>query len=252
LVRFDVITLFPALFDSLLDFGITARAMDRGVFSFQAWDPRDFATDAYKTVDDRPYGGGPGMVMLAEPLEAALDAIAAARAEEGLTPWVVYFTPRGQVLDHAKVMELAARPALTLIAGRYEGVDERLLQRRVDEEISLGDFVLSGGEVPALALMDAIIRQMPGSLGNEASAAQDSFVDGLLDAPCYTRPEVYRNEAVPDVLKSGDHKAIARWRLKQSLGLTWRKRPDLIARRGLSPDEQKLLDEFRREEEGLT
>lgn len=250
-MRFDVITLFPALFDSLLDFGITARAMDRGVFSFRAWNPRDFATDAYKTVDDRPYGGGPGMVMLAEPLEAALDAIAAARAEEGLQTWAVYFSPGGQVLNHAKVMELAAKPALTLIAGRYEGVDERLLRRRVDEEISLGDFVLSGGEVPALALMDAIIRQLPGSLGNEASAAQDSFVDGLLDAPCYTRPEVYRNEAVPDVLKSGDHKAIARWRLKQSLGLTWRKRPDLIARRGLSPDEQKLLDEFRREEEGL-
>jgi tRNA (guanine37-N1)-methyltransferase len=250
-VRFDVITLFPNLFDSVLDFGITSRALDRGLFKFQAWNPRDFATDAYKTVDDRPYGGGPGMVMLAEPVEAALDAIEAVQAKEGLTPWVVYFTPRGQTLNHAKVMELAARPALTLIAGRYEGVDERVLQRRVDEEISLGDFVLSGGEIPALALMDAIIRQLPGSLGNDSSAVEDSFVGGLLDAPCYTRPEVYRNEVVPNVLKSGDHKAIARWRLKQSLGLTWRKRPDLIARRGLSPDEQKLLDEFRREEEGL-
>jgi len=251
-VRFDVVTLFPALFDILLDFGITARAMDRGLFSFQAWNPRDFATDAYKTVDDRPYGGGPGMVMLAEPLDAALEAVEAAQTSEGLTPWVVYFTPRGQVLNHGKVMELAAKPALTLISGRYEGVDERFLQRRVDEEISLGDFVLSGGEIPALALMDAIIRQLPGSLGNEASAAQDSFVNGLLDAPCYTRPEVYHGVAVPEVLKSGDHKAIARWRLKQSLATSWRKRPDLIARRGLSPDEQKLLDEVRREEEDLS
>jgi tRNA (guanine37-N1)-methyltransferase len=247
-VRFDVVTLFPNLFDSVLDFGITSRALDRGLFRFQAWNPRDFATDAYKTVDDRPYGGGPGMVMLAEPIDAALDAIDAVQQKEGLTPWVVYFTPRGKVLDHAKVMELAARPALTLIAGRYEGVDERLLRRRMNEEISLGDFVLSGGEIPALALIDAIIRQLPGSLGNDASAVEDSFVNGLLDAPCYTRPEVYRNEAVPDVLKSGDHKAIARWRLKQSLGLTWRKRPDLIARRELSPDEQKLLAEYRREE----
>jgi tRNA (guanine37-N1)-methyltransferase len=251
-VRFDVITLFPNLFDSVLDFGITARAMDRGLFRFHAWNPRDFATDAYKTVDDRPYGGGPGMVMMAEPLDATLDAVEAAQTSEGLTPWVVYFTPRGQVLNHGKVMEMAARPALTLISGRYEGVDERFLQRRVDEEISLGDFVLSGGEIPALALMDAIIRQMPGSLGNEASAAQDSFVNGLLDAPCFTRPEVYRGVAVPEVLKSGDHKAIARWRLKQRLATSWRKRPDLIARRGLSPDEQKLLDEFRREEEDLS
>lgn len=250
-MRFDVITLFPALFDSLLDFGITARAMDRGLFRFQAWNPRDFATDAYKTVDDRPYGGGPGMVMLAEPLEATLDAIAAVQESEGLTPWVVYFAPRGAVLNHAKVMELVARPALTLVAGRYEGVDERLLQRRVQEEISLGDFVLSGGEIPALALMDALIRQLPGSLGNEASAGEDSFVNGLLDGPCYTRPEIYRGMAVPEVLTSGNHKAITRWRLKQSLATTWRKRPDLIARRSLRADEQRLLDEVRREEEGL-
>ncbi|MGA7179098.1 MAG: tRNA (guanosine(37)-N1)-methyltransferase TrmD [Thiobacillaceae bacterium] len=250
-MRFDIVTLFPNLFDSVLDFGITARALDRGLFKFQAWNPRDFATDTHKTVDDRPYGGGPGMVMLAEPLDAALDAIEAVQANEGLAPWVVYFTPRGQVVNHGKVMELTARPALTFIAGRYEGVDERLLRRRVDEEISLGDFVLSGGEIPALALIDAIIRQLPGSLGDDASAVEDSFVNGLLDAPCYTRPEVYRDEAVPEILKSGNHKAIARWRLKQSLGLTWRRRPDLIARRGLSPDEQKLLDEYRRQEEGL-
>ncbi|MGO9443666.1 MAG: tRNA (guanosine(37)-N1)-methyltransferase TrmD [Thiobacillaceae bacterium] len=251
-MRVDVVTLFPSLFDSVLDFGISARALDRGLFRFLAWNPRDFTTDVYKTVDDRPYGGGPGMVMLAEPMERALEMIKAAQGAEGLVPWVVYFTPRGQALNHAKVMALAARPALTLIAGRYEGVDERLIKRQVDEEISLGDFVLSGGEIPALALMDAIIRQLPGTLGNAASAKEESFVNGLLEAPCYTRPEVYRSEAVPAVLRSGDHKAIARWRLKQSLGLTWQRRPDVLAHRGLSLDEQQLLDEFRREKEGLT
>jgi tRNA (guanine37-N1)-methyltransferase len=247
MMRFDVITLFPALFDALLDFGITGRAMDRGLFSFKAWNPRDFATDNYRTVDDRPYGGGPGMVMLAEPLDAAMDAIEAELQQENAMPHVIYFTPRGRPLDHPKVIELASRPALTLIAGRYEGVDERFLRRRVHEEISLGDFVLSGGEIPALAVMDAVIRQLPGSLNNVESALQESFVDGLLDAPCYTRPEVYRGEAVPEVLMSGNHKAIDRWRLAQRLGLTAKNRPDLLGKRGLSLDEKDLLDEFRRD-----
>lgn len=247
-MRFDVITLFPALFDALLDFGITGRAMDRGLFSFKAWNPRDFATGNYRTVDDRPYGGGPGMVILAEPLDAAMDAItaelkAAELKQENAAPHVIYFTPRGRPLDHQKVIELASRPALTLIAGRYEGVDERFLRRRVHEEISLGDFVLSGGEIPALALMDAVIRQLPGSLNNAESAMQESFVDGLLDAPCYTRPEVYRGETVPDVLLSGNHKAIERWRLAQRLKLTAERRPDLLEKRGLSLDEKDLLDE---------
>lgn len=245
-MRFDVITLFPALFDALLDFGITGRAMDRGLFSFKAWNPRDFATDNYRTVDDRPYGGGPGMVMLAEPLDAAMDAIEAELRQEGVVPHVIYFTPRGRPLDHQKVIELASRPAQTLIAGRYEGVDERFLRRRVQEEISLGDFVLSGGEIPALAVMDAVIRQLPGSLNNAESALQESFVDGLLDAPCYTRPEVYRGEAVPEVLMSGNHKAIERWRLAQRLKLTAKNRPDLLEKRGLSLDEKDLLDEVTR------
>ncbi|NWG39058.1 MAG: tRNA (guanosine(37)-N1)-methyltransferase TrmD [Hydrogenophilaceae bacterium] len=242
-MRFDVITLFPALFDALLDFGITGRAMDRGLFSFKAWNPRDFATDNYRTVDDRPYGGGPGMVMLAEPLDAAMDAIEAELKQAGAASHVIYFTPRGRPLDHPKVIELASRPALTLIAGRYEGVDERFLRRRVDEEISLGDFVLSGGEIPALAVMDAVIRQLPGSLNNAESALQESFVDGLLDAPCYTRPEVYRGEAVPDVLLSGNHKAIERWRLAQRLKQTAEIRPDLLDKREMNPAEMDLLDE---------
>jgi tRNA (guanine37-N1)-methyltransferase len=243
MMRFDVITLFPALFDALLDFGITGRAMDRGLFSFKAWNPRDFATDNYRTVDDRPYGGGPGMVMLAEPLDAAMDAIEAELQQENAMPHVIYFTPRGRPLDHPKVIELASRPALTLIAGRYEGVDERFLRRRVHEEISLGDFVLSGGEIPALAVMDAVIRHLPGSLNNAESALQESFVDGLLDAPCYTRPEIYRGEAVPDVLLSGNHKAIERWRLAQRLKLTAEKRPDLLDKREMNPAEMDLLDE---------
>lgn len=245
-MRFDVITLFPGLFDALLDFGITGRAMDRGLFSFKAWNPRDFATDNYRTVDDRPYGGGPGMVMLAEPLDAAMDAIEAELRQESVVPHVIYFTPRGRPLDHQKVIELASRPAQTLIAGRYEGVDERFLRRRVQEEISLGDFVLSGGEIPALAVMDAVIRQLPGSLNNAESALQESFVDGLLDAPCYTRPEMYRDEAVPEVLMSGNHKAIERWRLAQRLKLTAKNRPDLLEKRGLSLDEKDLLDEVTR------
>jgi tRNA (guanine37-N1)-methyltransferase len=241
-VRFDVITLFPGLFDALLDFGISGRALDRGLFRFKAWNPRDFATDNYRTVDDRPYGGGPGMVMLAEPLDAAMDAVETELQQEAIAPHVIYFTPRGSLLDHAKVIELASRPALTLIAGRYEGVDERFLRRRVHEEISLGDFVLSGGEIPALAVMDAVIRQLPGSLTNAESAQQESFVDGLLDAPCYTRPEVYRGEAVPEVLLSGNHKAIERWRLQQRLKLTAKRRPDLLEKRGTSREEKDLLD----------
>lgn len=242
-MRFDVITLFPALFDALLDFGITGRAMDRGLFRFKTWNPRDYATDKYRTVDDRPYGGGPGMVMLSEPLDAALDAIGTEAQQNDLTPHVIYFTPRGKTLNHHKVMELAKYPALTLIAGRYEGVDERFLRNRVHEEISLGDFVLSGGEIPALALLDAIIRQLPGSMTNAESVVQESFVDGLLDAPCYTRPEVYRDEAVPEVLLSGNHKLIARWRLAQRLKLTATHRPDLLAKLDLSQAEKDLLNE---------
>ena len=246
-VRFDVVSLFPGLFDSVLDYGVSARALDRGIIGFRTWNPREYSADAYQSIDDRPYGGGPGMVMLAEPLEAALAAVRADLAREGLHPHVIYFSPRGGRLDQEKVLALAQKPALTLVCGRYEGVDERFLRQSVTEEISLGDFVLSGGEVAALALMDAVIRQLPGVLGNAASALEESFADGLLDGPCFTRPEVWRGVAVPEVLRSGDHAAIARWRLKMSLGTTWERRPDLLVRRGMSPAEQELLDEYRRE-----
>ena len=243
MIRFDVVTLFPEMFAAITASGITARALQRRLWRLEAWNPRDFTADAYRSVDDRPYGGGPGMVMLAEPLERALDALQAA----GGGP-VTYLSPQGRRLDHAKVVELAGREAVTLLCGRYEGVDERLLRRRVDEELSLGDFVLTGGELAAMAVIDAVVRQLPGALGDEESAIQESFADGLLDCPQYTRPEVYAGEPVPDVLLSGHHANIRRWRLKQSLGRTWLRRPELIAARALSEEENKLLEEFRREE----
>ena len=242
-IRFDVVTLFPEMFAAISASGITARALQRGLWRLEAWNPRDFTADAYRSVDDRPYGGGPGMVMLAEPLERALDAVHAA----GGGP-VTYLSPQGRRLDHAKVVELAGREAVTLLCGRYEGVDERLLRRRVDEELSLGDFVLTGGELAAMAVIDAVVRQLPGALGDEESAVEESFADGLLDCPQYTRPEVYAGEPVPDVLLSGHHANIRRWRLKQSLGRTWLRRPELIAARRLSEEENRLLEEFRREE----
>ena len=241
-MRFDAISLFPEMFDAILDHGITRRALDRGLYRFKAWNPRDFTGDPHRTVDDRPYGGGPGMLMLAEPLDRAINAIEAELASEDLTPWVVHFSPRGRPLTHQRVMELKEKAALVLLCGRYEGIDERLLQRRVDEEISLGGFVLSGGELPALALMDAIIRQLPGALNDADSVVEESFADGLLDCPHYTRPEVWQGVAIPDVLKGGHHAAIAAWRLQQSLKLTRQHRPDLLAKRGVSPQEQDLLD----------
>ncbi len=238
-MRFDAITLFPEMFDAVLDYGITRRALDRGLYRFKSWNPRDFTDDPHRTVDDRPYGGGPGMLMQAEPLDRALNAVQHELATENLTPWVVYFSPRGRPLTYQRVMELLQKPALVLLCGRYEGIDERLLQRRVDEEISLGDFVLSGGELPALALMDAMIRQLPGALGDAESAAQDSFTHGLLDCPHYTRPEVWQGMAVPDVLKGGNHAAIAQWRHAESLRLTAQHRPDLLATDDLVMMQQK-------------
>jgi tRNA (guanine37-N1)-methyltransferase len=246
-VRFDAITLFPEMFDAVLDSGITRRALDRDLYRFKSWNPRDFTDDPHRTVDDRPYGGGPGMLMQAEPLDRALNAVQQDLASGNLTPWVVHFSPRGRPLTHQRVMELKdaalnENHALVLLCGRYEGIDERLLQRRVDEEISLGDFVLSGGELPALALMDAIIRQLPGAINDPDSALEDSFANGLLDCPHYTRPEVWQNMAVPDVLTRGNHAAIAQWRLQQSLAITAAQRPDLLAARGLSRPEQDYLD----------
>jgi tRNA (guanine37-N1)-methyltransferase len=241
-IRFDVVTLFPEMFAAVTASGITRKALEAGLWRLQTWNPRDFTTDNYRTVDDRPYGGGPGMVMLAEPLEKALDA---AGAEGGGK--VIFLSPQGRKLDHAKVMELAGRQAVTLLCGRYEGVDERLVRRRVDEELSLGDFVLSGGELAAMAVIDAVVRQLPGALGDGQSAAEESFAAGLLDCPQYTRPEMFAGEGIPQVLLSGHHEQIRRWRLKQALGRTWLRRPELIAARRLNDEELKLLEEFKRE-----
>ena len=245
-MRFDAVTLFPQMFAAVTENGITSRALQAGLWQLRTWNPRDFTTDSYRTVDDRPYGGGPGMVMLAEPLAKAL---AAARAAGGGR--VLYLSPQGGKLDHRKVMELSNESALTLLCGRYEGVDERLLRARIDEELSLGDFVLSGGELAAMALIDACVRQLPGALGDEHSALEESFAAGLLDCPQYTRPEVWPEneggERVPQVLLSGHHENIRRWRLKQALGRTWLRRPELLQARGMSKEEQALLAEFQQE-----
>ena len=249
--RYDVITLFPEMFAALTGSGITRRAIDRGLYALEFHNPRDFTSDPHRTVDDRPYGGGPGMVMLAEPLTQAIRAARAAQqAALGRSGRVIYLSPQGRRLGQEVVLELAAEPGLVLLCGRYEGVDQRLIDREVDEELSLGDFVLSGGELPAMVLLDAIVRQLPGALNTAGSAQEDSFVDGLLDCPHYTRPERYEDEAVPEVLLSGNHAAIRRWRLKQSLGRTWLRRPDLLGARPLSKTELKLLDEFRQEQAG--
>jgi tRNA (guanine37-N1)-methyltransferase len=250
-VRIDVVTLFPEMVSHAARFGVTGRAQERGLWRIGTWNPRDFTTDAYRTVDDRPYGGGPGMVLLAEPLAKALAAARAAQAADGCAATrTIYLSPAGVPLAHGRIVELAAqadRTGYVLLAGRYEGIDERLLAREVDEEIAIGDFVVSGGELPALMLIDAIVRQRPGVLNDAESAAQDSFADGLLDCPHYTRPEEYRGERVPDVLLSGNHAAIRRWRLKQALGRTSERRADLLRARGLSNEEAALLAEYRRE-----
>jgi tRNA (guanine37-N1)-methyltransferase len=249
--QFDVITLFPEMFEAVTENGVTGRARERRLFELVMWNPRDFAANSYRTVDDRPYGGGPGMVMMAEPLEKALQAARQRQKSTGAQRTkVLYLTPQGRPLNHARVMELAALEGLVLLAGRYEGVDERLIARAVDEEISIGDYVLSGGELAAMVVMDAIVRQLPGVLGDAESATQDSFVNGLLDCPHYTRPEVYGDEGVPAVLLSGNHAGIARWRLKQALGRTWQRRPDLLEKRALTDEERALLDEYKRENEG--
>ena len=249
--RYDVITLFPEMFAALTGSGITRRAIDRGLYALEFHNPRDFTSDPHRTVDDRPYGGGPGMVMLAEPLTQAIRAARAAQqAALGRSGRVIYLSPQGRRLAQEVVLELAAEPALVLLCGRYEGVDQRLIDREVDEELSLGDFVLSGGELPAMVLLDAIVRQLPGALNTAGSAQEDSFAEGLLDCPHFTRPERYKDERVPAVLMSGNHAEIRRWRLKQSLGRTWLRRPDLLGARPLSKTELKLLDEFRQEQAG--
>jgi tRNA (guanine37-N1)-methyltransferase len=239
-----VISLFPEMFRSVTDFGITGRAVRNGLIEFHCWNPRDFTHDRHQTVDDRPYGGGPGMLMMVQPLR---DAIHAAKAAAGGHAKVIYLSPQGRKLDQRGVIELAHCPRLILVAGRYEGIDERLIQSEIDEEWSIGDYVLSGGELPAMTLIDAVSRMVPGVLGKQASAEQDSFAEGLLDCPHYTRPEVLDSVPVPEVLLSGNHQAIRRWRLKQSLGRTWLRRPELLNNLALTDEQEQLLAEFVRE-----
>ncbi|MFI4887579.1 MAG: tRNA (guanosine(37)-N1)-methyltransferase TrmD [Burkholderiales bacterium] len=247
-MRIDVVTLFPEMVTQACGYGITGRARERGLWQLGVFNPRDFATDAYRTIDDRPYGGGPGMVLTAGPLARALEAARKAQSVAGVAGGkTLYLSPAGLPLTHRSVMDLVADSGrgVTLLAGRYEGVDQRLLDREVDCEVSVGDFVVSGGELPALLLIDAIVRQLPGVLNDAESARQDSFADGLLDCPHYTRPEHYDGERVPDVLLGGDHALIRRWRLKQAVGRTWQCRPDLLDRRPLSAEEQALLAEYK-------
>jgi tRNA (guanine37-N1)-methyltransferase len=240
LVWVGVITLFPEMFTAL-KYGITGRAIKENLLSVDYWNPRDFTTDKHRTVDDRPYGGGPGMIMMAEPLKTAIDA---AKKAAPANPVVIHLSPQGKHLTQERAVELLAKQQVILLAGRYEGIDDRLLASEVDEEWSVGDYVLSGGELAAMTMIDVITRLIPGALGHEDSAAQDSLSSGLLKYPQYTRPEDFNGLPVPDVLKSGNHQAIERWRLKQSLGKTWLKRPDLLLKKSLDKFQLQLLMEF--------
>lgn len=241
-MRIDVVTLFPDFIDQCAAFGVTGRASERGLLSLHGWNPRDFAEGNYRRVDERPFGGGPGMVMLIDPLRAA---IAAARAADPEPAKVIYLSPQGVPLTQARARELAARERVILLCGRYEGVDERLIEAEVDEELSIGDYVLSGGELAAAVVIDAVARLQEGALNDAESAEQDSFEGGLLDCPHYTRPVEHELGRVPDVLLSGNHAEIARWRRKEALGRTWQRRPDLLDESGLSSSDQALLGEYR-------
>jgi tRNA (guanine37-N1)-methyltransferase len=245
-MKFALVSLFPEMFEGVSTQGVTGRAVSQGLVSLCHSNPREFTTDVHRTVDDRPYGGGPGMLMKIEPLQQSIED---ARGKVGKTARVIYLSPQGRRLDHAKVVELSQASGLILVAGRYEGVDERLIQAEVDEELSIGDYVLSGGELAAMVVIDAVTRQLPGVLGHDQSAQEDSFVDGLLDCPHYTRPENWQGESVPGVLLSGNHEEIRRWRLKQSLGRTLERRPDLLQARELSSEEESLLADYVRERE---
>jgi len=247
-MQIAVVSLFPEMFVAVSDHGVTGRAMEQGLVTLHQLNPRDYTVDNHRTVDDRPYGGGPGMLMKIDPLQ---QAIAAGREAVGEGASVVYLSPQGQRFDHAKAVELAQEPGLVLVAGRYEGVDERLITAEVDEELSIGDYVLSGGELAAMVVIDAVTRQLPGVLGHELSAQEDSYANGLLDCPHYTRPEDYAGQKVPAVLLSGDHERIRRWRLQQALGRTLERRPDLLSGREMSPEEDELLAAYCREH-GLT
>ena len=250
MIRFDVVTIFPEMFEAVTRHGITRRALEEGGFDLRAWNPRDFVGDPHRTVDDRPYGGGPGMVMIPGPLEQAIDAAVARQVAAGVErPQVLLLSPQGERFTDAAARQLAQSPGIVLVAGRYEGVDERLIERRIDREISIGDYVTSGGELPAMVVIDAIVRLLPGSLNDAGSASEDSFSQGLLDWPHYTRPEEWQGRRVPEVLLSGNHAAIARWRRKQALLRTLARRPDLLEGRALTKEDAKLLEEARREQQ---
>ncbi len=245
----DVVTLFPEMFNAITEHGVTRRAHKNNIFELKTWNPRDFTNDSYRTVDDSPYGGGPGMVMMAQPLEDAIIQAKMRQTALGIEKTeVIYLTPQGKRLNHQLVKQLSTFSGLILLCGRYEGIDERLIMRQVDSEISIGDYVISGGELAAMVLIDSIVRQIPGTLGDSESANQDSFVNGLLDYPHYTRPELYRDDSVPEVLMSGNHAKIQQWRLQQALGRTWLKRRDLFESKfaqGITAEEENLLEEFK-------
>lgn len=243
-MQIGLVTLFPEMFSAITDYGISGRAVRAGLVTLDFWNPRDFTTDKHRTVDDKPFGGGPGMLMKTEPLVASIQAARKSLGEGR----VVYLSPQGATLTQSRIVELAQQPQLILVCGRYQGIDARVLEAEIDEEISIGDFVLSGGELPAMALLDAMIRFQPGALGDEDSAQQDSFANGLLHSPEYTRPQSFAGRDVPEVLLSGDHAAIRRWRLQQSLGITWLKRPDLLAGMELDQEQQELLEQFKRQQ----
>ncbi len=239
-----IISLFPEMFKAITEFGVTGRAVKQNLLQVRCYNPRDFTYDKHKTVDDRPYGGGPGMLMMVQPLR---DAIRMAKTEAGEGVKVIYLSPQGRKLNQAGVKELSLNQKLILVCGRYEGIDERLIETEIDEEWSIGDYVLTGGEIPAMALIDAVARFIPGVLGKQASAEEDSFAEGLLDCPHYTRPEVLDGLTVPSVLMSGNHKEIRQWRLKKSLERTWLRRPELLESLALTDEQAKLLKQIKSE-----
>lgn len=242
MMHFDVITLFPEMISAAVVYGVTGRALERDIVSVNTWNPRDYTHDRHKTVDDRPYGGGPGMVMKYQPLH---DAVQAAKQSSGATAKVVYLSPQGKVINQSLLAEATQTSQLILVAGRYEGIDERFVELDCDDEWSIGDYVISGGELAALVVIDSIVRLLPGVLGDEDSASQDSHSDGLLDCPHYTRPECLQDYEVPKVLLGGNHAEIASWRMKQALGRTWQRRPDLLEKKNLSAEQQRLLKQFK-------
>ena len=243
-MKFEIVTLFPEMFSAITEHGITSRAVNNGLIELGYSNPREFAEDVHRTVDDRPYGGGPGMLMQAAPLLKAIEQAKSRLQQQGVSAKVIYSSPQGRRFNQQAAAEFSKEAGLIFLCGRYEGVDERVIELAVDEEWSVGDYVLSGGELPVMTMIDATVRLLPGVLGHQDSAAEDSFYDGLLDCPHYTRPEEFEGHKVPGVLLSGNHKAIAQWRLQQALGRTWQRRPDLLAQRELSKQEQQLLHEY--------